>query len=98
MVLKLRVAYTFSKFFERPTGLCDGYTQNTAGSVYIRWIGKNIRRKAVADGLPVLYPRVCRFCLVLTRDRTLADDQVQATSERALMQDDKFEVGTTLDR
>ncbi len=58
MVLKLRVAYTFSKFFERPMGLCDGYTQNTAGSVYIRWIGKNIRRKAVADGLPVLYPRV----------------------------------------
>lgn len=52
----------------------------------------------MADGLPALYPRLWRFCLVLTTDRTAADDLAQSTAERALSRADRFEAGTDLDR
>lgn len=48
--------------------------------------------------MPVLYPRVWRFCMVLTRSRADADDLAQATAERALQNAEKFEIGSDLDR
>ncbi|MEJ6403996.1 RNA polymerase sigma factor [Yoonia sp. 2307UL14-13] len=59
---------------------------------------KKSARAVVADGLPDLYPRLWRFCLVLTRDRNMADDLAQMTCERALAKADKFMPGTDLDR
>ncbi|MFS4579748.1 RNA polymerase sigma factor [Phaeobacter sp. C3_T13_0] len=52
----------------------------------------------MTDGLTSIYPRLWRFCLVLTKSRPAADDLAQATSERAISQADKFEIGTDLDR
>jgi len=52
----------------------------------------------VAAGLPELYARLWRFCLVLTKSRSSADDLAQAACERALLQADKFAAGTHLDR
>lgn len=49
-------------------------------------------------GLPALYPRLWRFCLVLTKARPAADDLAQTTCERAIKNADKFEPGTDLDR
>lgn len=49
-------------------------------------------------GLGPVYPRLWRFCVVLTRDRTVADDLAQQTCMRALDQADKFQPGTHLDR
>lgn len=52
----------------------------------------------MAEGLAPLYPRLWRFCLVLTKDRATADDLAQSACARALEQSDKFAVGTNLDR
>lgn len=52
----------------------------------------------MADGIPAIYPRLWRFCLVLTANRSAADDLAQATCERALVYADKFKLGTDLDR
>lgn len=59
---------------------------------------KKTAQTAIADGLPTVYPRLWRFCLVLTKDRTRAEDLAQATCERALAQADKFQPDTDLDR
>jgi RNA polymerase sigma-70 factor, ECF subfamily len=52
----------------------------------------------VRDGLDRLLPRLWRFCLVLSGDRSVADDLVQATCLRALEREDQFQPGTRLDR
>jgi len=55
-------------------------------------------RALVSKGLPDLFQRLWRFCMVLTKTRDAADDLAQAACERALLNADKFEVGTDLDR
>ena len=75
-----------------------GHTDNTQRTGLIQWLSKNTAHKTVSDGLPPLYPRLWRFCLVLTRTRAAADDLAQATCERALQNADKFTPGTDLDR
>ena len=52
----------------------------------------------VRDGLDRLLPRLWRFCLVLSGDRSAADDLAQATCLRALEREEQFEPGTRLDR
>ena len=47
--------------------------------------------------LAALLPRLGRFALVLTRDRSEADDLTQATCERALSHTDQWQPGTRLD-
>lgn len=49
-------------------------------------------------GLAGVYPRLWRFCLVLTRDRSAADDLAQKTCARALEKAGGFTPGTHLDR
>lgn len=49
-------------------------------------------------GLPEIYPRLWRFSLALTGDRSSADDLAQAASTRAMEHADKFQPGTDLDR
>ena len=51
----------------------------------------------VREGLDRLLPRLWRFCLVLSGDRSAADDLVQAACLRALEREKQFEVGTRLD-
>src|SRR5262249_19220176 len=46
----------------------------------------------VRDGLARLLPRLWRFCLVLTGNRSAADDLAQAACLRALEREDQFEV------
>ncbi len=53
---------------------------------------------SVRGGLDRLLPRLWRFCLVLSRDRSLADDLVQAACLRALERESQFQAGTRLDR
>ena len=48
------------------------------------------------SGLPGLYPRLWRFALSLSGDRSAADDLAQATALRALEHADKFQPGTSL--
>lgn len=52
----------------------------------------------MADGLPGVYSRLWRFCLVLCKDRAQADDLAQTTCARALEKADQFTPGTHLDR
>jgi RNA polymerase sigma-70 factor (ECF subfamily) len=52
----------------------------------------------VRDGLDRLLPRLWRYCLVLSRDRNVADDLVQAACLRALEREGQFQAGTRLDR
>ena len=51
----------------------------------------------VRDGLDRLLPRLWRFCLVLSGNRSVADDLVQATCLRALEREDQFQPGTRFD-
>jgi RNA polymerase sigma-70 factor (ECF subfamily) len=53
---------------------------------------------SVRGGLDRLLPRLWRFCLVLSRDRSVADDLVQAACLRALERESQFQAGTRLDR
>jgi len=53
---------------------------------------------AVRDGIEAIYPRLWRYCLVLTGDKARADDLAQAGCARALEKASHFEVGTHLDR
>jgi RNA polymerase sigma-70 factor (ECF subfamily) len=52
---------------------------------------------SVRDGLDRLLPRLWRFCLVLSGDRSAADDLTQAACLRALEREDQFTPGTRLD-
>nr|WP_302661624.1 RNA polymerase sigma factor [Sulfitobacter sp. SK012] len=61
-------------------------------------MSKKSQHSAVEDGLPQIYRRLWRFCMVLTKDRTAADDLAQAACERALVNAAKFSPGTDLDR
>lgn len=74
------------------------YVANTHWNGPIRLFGHNSAHKEVSDGLSPFYPRLWRFCLVLTRNRDRADDLAQATCARALANSDKFTPGTDLDR
>ena len=52
----------------------------------------------VTAELPALLPRLWRYGLVLSGDRSRAEDLVQATCVRALEKHSQFTVGTRLDR
>ncbi|MDJ0686342.1 MAG: RNA polymerase sigma factor [Alphaproteobacteria bacterium] len=53
---------------------------------------------AVKHGLTPLFPKLWRYCLVLTGARERADELAQATCLRALEKADLFTLGTELDR
>lgn len=49
-------------------------------------------------GLASLYPRLWRYCLVVTGNADRASDTAQATCERAMVKAEQFTAGTKLDR
>jgi RNA polymerase sigma-70 factor (ECF subfamily) len=53
---------------------------------------------SVRTGIDRLLPRLWRFCLVLTGERSAADDLTQTACVRALEREDQFQPGTRLDR
>lgn len=55
-------------------------------------------RREVSKGLKPLFPRLWRYCLVLTGHRARADDLAQSTCMRAIEKSHQFTVGTKLDR
>jgi RNA polymerase sigma-70 factor, ECF subfamily len=59
---------------------------------------KNNAYAEVRGGLEPLYPRLWRFCLVISGSRQSASDLAQATCLRALEKALLFEPGTHLDR
>lgn len=60
--------------------------------------GAAMAETEVRTGIDKLLPRLWRFCLILTRDRTAADDLVQAACLRALEREHQFQPDTRLDR
>ena len=52
----------------------------------------------VMDGIAAELPRLWRYGLLLSRNREMAEDLVQATCVRALERAQQFQVGTRLDR
>jgi len=63
------------------------------------WPLKTKSSKAeVAEGIRDVYNRLWRYCLVLSGNRSNADDLAQAACLRALENIDKFEAGTHFDR
>lgn len=52
---------------------------------------------SVRQGLDRMLPRLWRFCLLLTGERSAADDLAQAACLRALEREDQFRLGTRLD-
>lgn len=68
------------------------------GDGFIRLFAKKKAQAEIQAGLPELYPRLWRFCLVLTRNRHAADDLAQEACLRALDQAAHFQPGTHLDR
>jgi RNA polymerase sigma-70 factor, ECF subfamily len=61
-------------------------------------IWRKTARDDVRQGLRSLYPRLWRYCLVLTSATDRADDLAQATCLRALENSDRFEKDSALDR
>jgi RNA polymerase sigma-70 factor (ECF subfamily) len=55
-------------------------------------------RLEVEKGLPPLLPRLWSFGVVLSGDRSVAEDLVQQTCLRALERSDQYQPGTRLDR
>ena len=60
--------------------------------------GKKKAYEAVRNGISDVYPRLWKYCLVLSGNRANADDLAQAACLRALEKSDRFEPGTHLDR
>lgn len=58
---------------------------------------KNARAE-VASGLKPLFPRLWRYCLVLTGNRQRADDLAQSVCLKALEKSHQYTPGTKLDR
>lgn len=56
------------------------------------------REELVRAGLAKLFPRLHRYCLVLTADPSTADDLAQAACLRALERYSQFQQGTDLDK
>ncbi|MEO0326990.1 MAG: RNA polymerase sigma factor [Pseudomonadota bacterium] len=52
----------------------------------------------VRGGITKIFPRLWRYCLVLTSDTTKADDLAQAACLRALERAHSFEAGSHFDR
>ena len=52
----------------------------------------------VMDGIAAELPRLWRYGLLLSRNREMAEDLVQATCLRALERAEQFQTGTRLDR
>lgn len=53
---------------------------------------------AMRQGLAAIYPRLWRYCIVLTGNQDSANDLAQAVCLRALEKYDQFKVGTYFDR
>lgn len=53
---------------------------------------------AMRQGLAAIYPRLWRYCIVLTGNQDSANDLAQAACLRALEKYDQFKVGTYFDR
>ena len=51
----------------------------------------------IREGLPGLMPRLWRYAMVLSSDRSLAEELVQATALRALERAGQFQPGSRLD-
>ena len=64
----------------------------------LSWFRKQTSYEAVQTGLNTVFPRLSRYCLVLTGDRSRADDLAQTACLHALEKAHLFEVGTHLDR
>ena len=58
----------------------------------------DVNRREVEQGLPELLKRLWRYGLVLSGDRHVADELVQATCLRALEKCEQFQPGTSLSR
>ena len=58
----------------------------------------NRARNVVRNGIADVYPRLWRYCIVLTGSRDLADDLAQAVCLKAIEKADLFQEGTHLDR
>ena len=56
----------------------------------------NVNRQQVEQGLPDLLKRLWRYGLVLSGDRHVAEELVQATCLRALEKCAQFQTGTSL--
>ena len=71
-------------------------------SLFLRVTGRlgfRVPSMKVSEGsLDRLLLRLWRFCLVLSGNRSMADDLVQAVCLRALERDHQFQFGTPLDR
>lgn len=52
----------------------------------------------IRQGIQKIYPRLWRYCFVLTGSKVQADDLVQAACLRALEKANAFDVGTHFDR
>lgn len=59
---------------------------------------EDVKYRAVRDGLPAILDRLWRYGLVLSGDRDMAADLVQATCVRALERAQQFAPGTDLRR
>ncbi|MEP1206690.1 MAG: RNA polymerase sigma factor [Rhizobiaceae bacterium] len=61
-------------------------------------MGKEIPAAEVRTSIKTIYPRLWRYCLVLTRKPDLADDLAQAACLRALEKAHLFQAGSHFDR
>lgn len=59
--------------------------------------GKKSSQREVREGLGVHFPRLWRYCLVLSGRKDLADDLAQAACVRALEKASLYKAGTRLD-
>lgn len=55
-------------------------------------------QNAMREALGAIYPRLWRYCLVLTGNRDGANDLAQAVCVRALEKHEQFTIGTFFDR
>lgn len=73
------------------------YVYNTMEVVFIQLLGKKKSEHEIRKGLPVLFPRLWRYGLILAGNQDDAMDLAQTTCLRALEKAENYQAGTRLD-
>ena len=79
-------------------GLFLSHSLNTSALRVIRLAMKKNFEDRIRNGLPEIFPRLWRYCYVLTGSRDTADDLAQATCVRAIEKSSLLQYDDKIDR
>ena len=91
------LVFTFFSLVVIDTAAHSPHINNTKEGANIRLFGKKTAEREIRKGLPMLFPRLWRYGLILAGNQDDAMDLAQTTCLRALEKAENYRAGTRLD-